>query len=129
MLPHRFSFSCESVITRLSGHQLTAEYLYQNGFTRPILITNRDGLDLTLPSRTIGLNEINELVGKTNRPASVVLAHFSRLSAGPDRHIDIIDCEKQVTYKMSFDDYIEYFESFERNKIYNVLSLEISNTK
>jgi hypothetical protein len=30
---------------------------------------------------------------------------------------------------MSLDEYIEYFESFERNKIYNVLSLEISNTK
>jgi len=102
--------SCEPVITRLSGHQLTADYLLKTGFTRPILITNRDGLDLTLPDRTISLNEINDLVG-------------------PDRHIDIIDCEKQVTYKMSFDDYIEYFESFERNKIYNVLSLEISNTK
>jgi lysine-specific demethylase PHF8 len=48
---------------------------------------------------------------------------------GHDRFIDIIDCEKQVTYKMNLDDYIEYFESFERNKIYNVLSLEISNTK
>jgi hypothetical protein len=30
---------------------------------------------------------------------------------------------------MNLDEYIEYFESFERNKIYNVLSLEISNTK
>lgn len=30
---------------------------------------------------------------------------------------------------MNLDDYIEYFESFERSKIYNVLSLEISNTK
>jgi hypothetical protein len=34
-----------------------------------------------------------------------------------------------VTYKMSLEEYIEYFESFERNKIYNVLSLEISNSK
>ena len=43
--------------------------------------------------------------------------------------MDIIDCEKQVTYKMTLEEYIEYFESFERNKIYNVLSLEISDTK
>jgi len=48
---------------------------------------------------------------------------------GPDRFIDIIDCEKQVTYKMSLEEYIEYFESFERTKTYNVLSLEVSNTK
>ena len=56
--------SCESVITRLKGHQLTMEYLSEMGFTRPILITNRDGLDITLPSRTITLAEINELAGK-----------------------------------------------------------------
>jgi hypothetical protein len=30
---------------------------------------------------------------------------------------------------MSLEDYVEYFERYERNKIYNVLSLEISNTK
>lgn len=55
----------------------------------------------------------------------LLFLHFS----GADRQIDIIDCEKQATYKMSLEDYIEYFESFERNKIYNVLSLEVSNTK
>ena len=43
--------------------------------------------------------------------------------------MDIIDCEKQVTYKMTLEEYIDYFESFERNKVYNVLSLEISDTK
>ena len=53
----------------------------------------------------------------------------SQTILGPDRYIDIIDCEKQVTYKMSLEDYIDYFENFERNKIYNVLSLEVSNTK
>ncbi len=57
----------------------------------------------------------------------VDFAHWYDL--GHVRFIDIIDCEKQVTYKMSLDEYIEYFQSFERNKIYNVLSLEISNTK
>jgi lysine-specific demethylase PHF8 len=102
--------NCEPVITRLKGNQVTTEYLAKTGFTKPILVTNRDGLDLALPSRTITLAEINELVG-------------------PDRFIDIIDCEKQVTYKMGLEEYIEYFESFDRNKIYNVLSLEISNTK
>ena len=48
---------------------------------------------------------------------------------GHDRYVDVIDCEKQVTYKMSLDDYVDYFENYDRNKIYNVLSLEISNTK
>lgn len=43
--------------------------------------------------------------------------------------MDIIDCEKQVIYKMSFEEYAEYFESYDRTKIYNVLSLEVSKTK
>jgi hypothetical protein len=58
-----FIFSCESVITRIKGHELTSEYLLKNGFTKPILISNRDGLELTLPNRMITLEEINELVG------------------------------------------------------------------
>ncbi|CAF1278220.1 unnamed protein product [Adineta ricciae] len=102
--------SCAPVITRLKGSEVTAEYLINNGFTKPILVTNRDGLELTLPSRTITLAEINELIG-------------------PGRYIDIIDCEKQVTYKMALEEYVDYFESIDRSKIYNVLSLEISNTK
>ncbi|CAF3589268.1 unnamed protein product [Adineta steineri] len=102
--------SCTPIITQLKGNQVNVEYLIKNGFTKPILVANRDGLELSLPSRTITLAEISDLVG-------------------PDRFIDIIDCEKQVTYKMGLDEYIEYYENFERNKIYNVLSLEISNTK
>ncbi|CAF1065607.1 unnamed protein product [Rotaria sordida] len=101
---------CESVILRIKGDQLTNEYLFKNGFTKPILISNRDGLELTLPDRMITLEEINKLIDQ-------------------DQYIDAIDCEKQVIYKMSFTDYIEYFESYDRNKIYNVLSLEVSNTK
>lgn len=105
---------------------MTVEYLTKNGFTKPILITNRDGLDLALPSRTITLTEISDLVGKRN---SDVYSSIEDFDLGHDRFIDIIDCEKQVTYKMSLDEYIDYFQSFERDKIYNVLSLEISSTK
>ncbi|CAF1567101.1 unnamed protein product [Rotaria sp. Silwood1] len=109
-LKQKTFLDCEPVILRIKGDQLTREYLYKNGFTKPILISNRDGLELTLPNRMITLEEINKLIGD-------------------DQYIDIIDCEKQVIYKMSFNDYVEYFESYDRNKIYNVLSLEVSNTK
>jgi len=125
-------FSCASVITQLKGNQVTIEYLTKNGFTKPILITNRDGLEISLPSRTITLTEINELVGMKEEFEYLfeILLNTNFVDyLGPDRYIDIIDCEKQVTYKMSLEEYIEYFESFERNKIYNVLSLEISNSK
>ncbi|CAF4184632.1 unnamed protein product [Rotaria magnacalcarata] len=109
-LKRKTFLDCEPVIVRAKGDQLTSEHLFANGFTKPILISSRDGLELTLPDRTITLQEINKLIG-------------------PEQHVDIIDCEKQVIYKMSFNDYVEYFESYDRNKIYNVLSLEVSNTK
>ncbi|CAF3954146.1 unnamed protein product [Rotaria sp. Silwood2] len=109
-LKQKTFLDCEPVIIRIKGDQLTSEYLFKTGFTKPILISNRDGLELTLPNRMITLEEINKLIGH-------------------DQYIDIIDCEKQVIYKMSFNDYVEYFENYDRNKIYNVLSLEVSNTK
>lgn len=56
-------FSCDPVITRLKGNQITLEYLAKYGFTKPILITNREGLDMKLPNRTITLSEIGDLVG------------------------------------------------------------------
>ena len=91
-------------------------------------MTNRDGLELTLPSRTITLAEINDLIGRRDRIGFLRQKKVpSRL--GPGRYIDIIDCEKQVTYKMALEEYVDYFESIDRSKIYNVLSLEISNTK
>lgn len=70
---------------------------------------------------------MNLLVRAQSHSLDFSSSSYDRL--GPDRYIDIIDCEKQVTYKMSLEEYIEYFESIDRNKIYNVLSLEISSTK
>ncbi|CAF1389389.1 unnamed protein product [Didymodactylos carnosus] len=109
-LKRRVFLNSDSIIIRLKGSQLNVNYFYENGFTKPIFIANKEGLDISVPAKSITLKEISELVG-------------------PNKFVDVIDTERQATYSMLLNDFIDYFESFERTKTYNVLSLEVSNTK
>jgi len=45
------------------------------------------------------------------------------------REIDVIDVARQEDCKMLMRDWTEYYGSRHRPKIYNVISLEFSNTK
>ena len=45
------------------------------------------------------------------------------------REIDVIDVARQEDYKMLMREWTEYYSSTNRAKIYNVISLEFSNTK
>ena len=43
--------------------------------------------------------------------------------------IDVIDVAQQEDHRMLMREWTEYYESFDRKKIYNVISLEFSNTR
>ena len=49
--------------------------------------------------------------------------------SGSMREIDVIDVEKQEDYKMLMREWTEYYNSPNRRKIFNVISLEFSQTK
>ena len=49
--------------------------------------------------------------------------------AGSMREIDVIDVARQQDGKMLMRDWTEYYNSQHRRKIYNVISLEFTNTK
>lgn len=49
--------------------------------------------------------------------------------SGSMREIDVIDVSKQEDYKMLMREWTEYYNSPNRDKIFNVISLEFSNTK
>ena len=51
------------------------------------------------------------------------------LYSGSMREIDVIDVAKQEDYKMLMREWTEYYNSPNRAKVYNVISLEFSNTK
>jgi [histone H3]-dimethyl-L-lysine9 demethylase len=45
------------------------------------------------------------------------------------RELDVIDVARQEDSKMLMRDWTDYFNSPDRRKIFNVISLEFSNTK
>ena len=49
--------------------------------------------------------------------------------SGPMREIDVIDVAKQQDFKMVMREWTEYYNSAERQKVLNVISLEFSNTR
>ncbi len=101
----------DSVVTKLKGDELGKDYLDKNGFSRPILVEDKRGLNIRVPDADdLKINDIVELVGR-------------------DYKLDVIDVERQEIVNMTIDDLKMYFDSKNRSKVYNLLSLEISQTK
>lgn len=49
--------------------------------------------------------------------------------AGADKEIDVIDVSRQCDLKMRLGDFIEYYNSPNRDQVLNVISLEFSETR
>lgn len=54
--------------------------------------------------------------------------HFV-LPVGSDKEIDVIDVSRQCDLKMRLGDFVEYYNSPNRDKVLNVISLEFSETR
>lgn len=54
--------------------------------------------------------------------------HFV-LITGADKEIDVIDVSRQCDLKMRLGDFVEYYNSPNREKVFNVISLEFSETR
>lgn len=51
------------------------------------------------------------------------------LHAGADKEIDVIDVSRQCDLKMRLGDFVEYYNSPNRERVLNVISLEFSETR
>lgn len=60
----KFSISGDEIVIRLRGQQLTLPYLINNGFSRPIMVEGKDGLDLNLPQEDFTVQDVEHYVGK-----------------------------------------------------------------
>ncbi|KAL5013885.1 hypothetical protein ScPMuIL_008155 [Solemya velum] len=105
-----FPLADEQSVSRLHGSQLTINHLLEKGFDMPILVEKKDGLGLTVPPSNFTIQDVENNVGSM-------------------REIDVIDVAKQEDYKMLMREWTEYYNSPNRQKIFNVISLEFSNTK
>ena len=50
-------------------------------------------------------------------------------NSGADKEIDVIDVSRQCDLKMRLGDFVEYYNSPNRERTLNVISLEFSHTK
>ncbi|XP_066284104.1 lysine-specific demethylase 7B-like isoform X2 [Branchiostoma lanceolatum] len=102
--------SADEVLLRLAGHDLTVDYLERNGFSVPLLVPRKDGLGLVVPPATFSISNVEECVGSM-------------------REIDVIDVCRQEDHRMLMREWTEYYNSPNRCKVLNVISLEFSKTR
>lgn len=98
------------VVIHMRGQQLTDVYLQQQGFNSPIVVDQKDGLDITLPSENFSIFDVESYIGE-------------------DYEMDVIDCTRQTDIKMKLKEFVAYYNSLDRNRVFNVVSLEFSNTR
>ncbi|KAL1416145.1 hypothetical protein MTO96_006412 [Rhipicephalus appendiculatus] len=109
-LKSRHFESAESIVTRLNGEQFNLQYLLHSGFTNPVLVTKKDGLGLVMPPEDLTVSDVMDFIG-------------------PDFMLDVIDVRKQEDLKMTMSEWVDYFNSYDRSKVFNVISLEFSDTR
>lgn len=51
------------------------------------------------------------------------------LNSGSDKQIDVIDVSRQCDLKMRLGDFVEHYNSPNRDRVLNVISLEFSETR
>ncbi|XP_034949033.1 histone lysine demethylase PHF8-like isoform X2 [Chelonus insularis] len=99
----------DEIVKRVKGQQLTLQYLQTNGFETPIIIENKDGLDMTLPPSTFSVYDVENYIGG-------------------DREMDVIDVTRQSNVRMKLRDFVEYYNDADRTRVLNVISLEFTDT-
>uniref|UniRef100_A0A4W6D295 Lysine-specific demethylase PHF2 n=1 Tax=Lates calcarifer TaxID=8187 RepID=A0A4W6D295_LATCA len=102
--------SADDVVVKLSGSQLTMDYLEENGFNEPILVQKKDGLGMSMPAPTFYISDVENYVG-------------------PDVGVDVVDVTKQTDSKMKLKEFVDYYYSTNRKKVLNVINLEFSDTR
>jgi hypothetical protein len=97
-------------LQELPGDQVTLKLIQRHGFDKPILVTSPEGLDLSVPSKDFVVRDVGKLVGY-------------------DRLIDVMDVRTQKNIEMTMRDWCKYYESSNRDRLLNVISLEFSHTE
>ncbi|XP_051961871.1 histone lysine demethylase PHF8 [Xyrauchen texanus] len=100
----------DEVLLKPTGAQLTVDFLEERSFSVPVLVLRRDGLGMNLPPPSFSVSDIEHYIGG-------------------DKEIDVIDVVRQADLKMKLGDFVEYYNSPNRDRVLNVISLEFSDTR
>ncbi|NXY38607.1 KDM2A demethylase, partial [Pomatorhinus ruficollis] len=96
----------------MEGKDFTVEYIQRGGLRDPLIFRSSDGLGIKMPDPDFSVNDV-------------------RLCVGNRRIVDVMDVNTQRDIEMSMAQWARYYETpeEEREKLYNVISLEFSHTK
>ncbi|XP_077380334.1 lysine (K)-specific demethylase 2Aa isoform X4 [Festucalex cinctus] len=108
---HSQRFNSDRIV-RMQGTDFTYELIQKGGLRDPIFFETIDGLGLKMPDPSFSVSDVKMFVGSR-------------------RMIDVMDVSTQKGTEMSMAQWTRYYESSssQREKLYNVISLEFSHTK
>ncbi|XP_031711827.1 lysine (K)-specific demethylase 2Bb isoform X2 [Anarrhichthys ocellatus] len=96
----------------MEGKDFSYEYVQREALRTPLIFKEKDGLGVRMPDPEFTVSEIKGLVGSR-------------------RSVDVMDVSTQKGSEMSMAQFVRYYETpeEERDKLFNVISLEFSHTK
>ncbi|XP_067289341.1 lysine (K)-specific demethylase 2Bb isoform X2 [Pseudorasbora parva] len=99
-------------VQHMEGKDFTYEYVQREALRTPLIFKAKDGLGIRMPDPEFTVSEIKGLVGSR-------------------RNVDVMDVSTQKGSEMSMAQFVRYYETpeDERDKLFNVISLEFSHTK
>nr|XP_046261606.1 lysine-specific demethylase 2A isoform X2 [Scatophagus argus]XP_046261608.1 lysine-specific demethylase 2A isoform X2 [Scatophagus argus]XP_046261609.1 lysine-specific demethylase 2A isoform X2 [Scatophagus argus] len=105
----RFS---SDLIKHMEGKDFTFEYIQREGLRDPIVFDTVEGLGIQMPDPDFSVSDV-------------------KLFVGSRRIVDVMDVNTQKGIEMSMAQWRRYYETppSEREKLYNVISLEFSHTR
>ncbi|KAM9849998.1 lysine-specific demethylase 2A [Aulostomus maculatus] len=104
-------FGCD-LVKHMEGKDFTFEYIQREGLRDPIIFEKADGLGIQMPDPDFSVSDV-------------------KLFVGSRRIVDVMDVNTQKGIEMSMAQWRRYYETppSEREKLYNVISLEFSHTR
>ncbi|XP_013394792.1 lysine-specific demethylase 2B [Lingula anatina] len=97
-------------IKEMKGDEISLKYIQEHGLTEPILVKEKTGLGMRLPSNNFQVSDVKQCVGSR-------------------RMVDVMDVNTQKGFEMSMKEWVKYYETKERDRLLNVISLEFSHTR
>nr|XP_057907996.1 lysine-specific demethylase 2B isoform X1 [Doryrhamphus excisus] len=96
----------------MEGKDFTYEYVQREALRVPLIFKEKQGLGIRMPDPEFTVSEIKGLVGSR-------------------RSVDVMDVSTQKGSEMTMSQFVRYYETpeEERDKLFNVISLEFSHTK
>ncbi|KAG8434857.1 hypothetical protein GDO86_012992 [Hymenochirus boettgeri] len=96
----------------MEGKDFNMRYIQKGGLRDPLIFTSSEGLGIKMPDPSFSVNDVKMFVGSK-------------------RIVDVMEVGTQKAIEMTMTQWAKYYETpdEEREKLYNVISLEFSHTK